>query len=207
MRRLQFILSIWFCILTIACTSANLVSHKDDSLDQANRESAQEYIKILEKYSAGDVDYNGFYNSFGFHAALLNSEVLEANVRRQAHFYLWDQSRSEDERNKLFKAAAEATSVFLSFYTPEKKDDNLSSDKSIWRVLLDVNGKRYVGKIKKLKSNLSELISLYPFHTRWNTAYLVSFPVSVSQAEVQSSKLTITGPVGSRYIDFQGKNP
>ena len=108
--------------------------------DVSARAAAVEYEKVLDKYSAGDSEYNGFYHSFGFHAALLNSDVLEANIRRQARFYMWDKTRTEEERDKLFKAASEGTAVFLSFFTPEKKDDNLSTEKSIWRVLLDVGG-------------------------------------------------------------------
>ena len=197
-------------ILVSACTSDPTQSgptHPDpEKLRTLNEKTSQaEYEKVLEKYSAGDVEYNGFYNSFGFHVALLNSELIEANVKRQAFYYMWDQVRIEAERDKAFKKAAEASDVFLSFYTPDKHDDNLTTDKSIWRVLLDFGGKRYVGKIKKLKNNLSELATLYPFHTRWNTAYLVSFPVPVSQSEAQASKLTITGPLGSRSIDFAAK--
>ena len=135
----------------------------------------------------------------------MNTELIEANVRRQAHYYMWDKTRIDEERDKLFKAASESTNIFLSFYTPEKKDDNLSTDKTIWRILLDVGGKRYVGKVKKLKNNLSEMVTLYPFHTRWNTAYLVSFPIPISQSETQTSKFTITGPMGSRNIDFPAK--
>ncbi len=199
-------LSLLVCLFVSACSSGPTHSPADDEIQKSRPTSALEYEKILEKYSAGDLDYNGFYNSFGFHAAVLNSELIEATVRHQTNYYMWDKSRSEAERDKLFKSAAESTSVFLSFFTPEKRNDNLSSDKSIWRVLLDINGKRYVGKIKKLKTNLSELLALYPFHTRWNTPYLVSFPVSVSQAETQPARLTITGPLGSRNIDFQAKS-
>ncbi len=199
-------LSLLVCLFVSACSSGPTHSPADDEIQKSRRTSALEYEKILEKYSAGDLDYNGFYNSFGFHAAVLNSELIEATVRHQTNYYMWDKSRSESERDKLFKSAAESTSVFLSFFTPEKRNDNLSSDKSIWRILLDINGKRYVGKIKKLKTNLSELLALYPFHTRWNTPYLVSFPVSVSQAETQPARLTITGPLGSRNIDFQAKS-
>ena len=198
---------IFFAQIVTACSSEPPKSENDSMQDVSGRAAAVEYEKVLDKYSAGDTEYNGFYHSFGFHAALLNSEVLEANIRRQARFYMWDKTRTEEERDKLFKAASEGTAVFLSFFTPEKKDDNLSTEKSIWRVLLDVGGKRYVGKIKKLKNNLSEMIALYPFHTRWNTAYYVTFPVSTSQAETQASKLTITGPMGSRNIDFPAKAP
>lgn len=199
-------LYLFACGLVLcACSNEPVKSEADAAKDQSNESSNSEYQKVLDKYSAGDIEYNGFYNSFGFHAAILNTELIEANVRRQAHFYMWDKTRSDEERDKLFKAAAESTNIFLSFYTPEKKDDNLSTDKTIWRILLDVGGKRYVGKIKKLKNNLSEMVTLYPFHTRWNTAYLVSFPVPVSQSETQTSKFTITGPMGSRNIDFPAK--
>lgn len=195
-----------FCFLLSACSGEQTKSENDSFQDHSDKNSSGEYEKVLDKYSAGDTEYNGFYHSFGFHAAILNSDLLEANVRLQTHFYLWDPARAELERDKIFKAAADGTSVFLSFFTPDKKNDNLASDKSIWRILLDVGGKRYVGKVKRLKNNLSEMISLYPFHTRWNTAYLVTFPIPVSQSENQVSKLTITGPMGSRNIDFPAKN-
>ncbi len=194
------------CLFLLACTSEQTKSVADIAIDQSNASSAAVYEKVLDKYSAGDTEYNGFYHSFGFHAAMINSDLIEANVKRQAFFYMWDKTRSDEERDKLFKVAAESTTVFLSFFTPEKKDDNLSTDHTIWRLLLDVNGKRYVGKVKKIKSNLSEMITLYPFHTRWNSAYLVSFPIPVSQSELQSSKFTITGPMGSRNIDFSAKS-
>jgi len=195
--------------LTLSCSSHPTISERESDVAHVETEqsSAAEYEKILDKYSTGDTEYNGFYNSFGFHVAILNSEVIEASIKRQAFFYLWDQARIDSERDKAFKAASESTDVFLSFFTPDKRDDNLATEKSIWRVLLDVGGKRYVGKIKKLKRNLSELITLYPFHTRWNTAYLVSFPIMVSQAETQNSKLTITGPLGVRSVEFSAKSP
>ncbi len=205
MKTLAFIMII--SSLSAACSSDSPKSENDSMQDVSSRAAAVEYEKVLDKYSAGDTEYNGFYHSFGFHAAILNSDLLEANIRLQSRFYMWDKTHTEQERDKLFKSAAEGTSVFLSFFTPEKKNDNLSTEKSIWRVLLDVGGKRYVGKIKKLKNNLSEMIALYPFHTRWNTAYYVTFPVPTSQAETQTSKLTITGPMGSRNIDFPAKAP
>ncbi len=205
-RKLKY-LTIALSLLTLAaCTTEEPKNDPETLRSTSDKNSQAEYEKVLDKYSGGDVEYNGFYNSFGFHAALLNSELLEAKIKRQSYYYMWDNTRTESERDKAFKAASESTDVFLSFYTPDKHDDNLTSDKSIWRVLLDLDGKRYVGKIKKLKDNLSELITLYPFHTRWNTAYLVSFPVPVSQSETHPSKLTITGPLGSRNIDFVAKN-
>jgi hypothetical protein len=193
------------CLMTLACTSESTQTDPQDLKALSEKASQEDYEKVLTQYSGGDVDYNGFYNTFGFHVAILNSELIDARIKRQAFYYMWDQGRIDSEKDKSFKKASESTDIFLSFYTPDRHDDNLTTDKSIWRVLLDAGGKRYVGKIKKLKEPLTELATLYPFHTRWNTPYLVSFPIPTSQAETQTSKLTITGPLGSRSIDFPAK--
>ena len=193
------------CLMSLACTSESTQTDAQSLKAQSEKVSEEEYEKVLTKYSGGDVEYNGFYNTFGFHVAILNSELIEARIKRQSFYYMWDQGRIDLERDKSFKKAAESTDIFLSFYTPDRHDDNLTTDKSIWRILLDVNGKRYVGKIKKLKEPLTELATLYSFHTRWNTPYLVSFPIPTSQSESQASKLTITGPLGARSIDFPAK--
>lgn len=176
------------------------------SEEQGRPESSKDYERLIETFSEGDTKYSGFYNAFEYKATLLNSAVRSALVSRQADYYQWSREKRQTEEENSNRELASETTVFLSFFTPDRKNDNLSDLKSIWRIYLDVGGRRYQGTAKKQRSLLAELQALYPYHTRWNTAYLVSFPVPTLAIETQKAIFTITGPLGSRTIEFPPVN-
>lgn len=160
------------------------------------------YDRIIESFSAGDSEYSGFYNNFEYKATLLNSSIRSALLNRQASYYQWEREKTLAEREKQQKEMAAETEVFVSFFTPDRKNDNLSDLKTIWRVYLEAGGRRYQGKVKKVRLLLAELQTLYPYHTRWNTPYSVSFSVPTTAIESQTTTLTITGPLGTRAVNF-----
>jgi hypothetical protein len=156
----------------------------------------------IDRFSDGDAQYVGFYNNFLYRATILNAQVRGALLRKQNEFYQWDRDKFSGERDKSDRNAGIETTVFLSFFTPERRNDNLSDVKSIWRVYLEAGDRRYQGKVKKLRTPLAEIIALYPYHTRWNTAYEITFPVPTPAIEAQALKLTITGPLGAKTVSF-----
>lgn len=160
------------------------------------------HSEVIEKNSSGDSEFAGLYNTFELKATVLNSQVREALIQRQAEYYQWDSGQLSTEREKSLQENSSETAVFMSFSTPERKNDNLADKKTIWRIFLDVGGKRYVGQAKKDRRLIAELQSLYPFHTRWNTPYMLTFPVAMSAIEMDAIKLTVTGPLGSRVLEF-----
>lgn len=94
------------------------------------------------------------------------------------------------------------TEVFVSFYTPEKKHDDLHKNQTLWKIFLDAGGKRYEGKAQKVKLLTSEVQGLYPFHNRFATPYTITFPVPTTALDGKEAKLTITGSVGSVAVVF-----
>lgn len=164
--------------------------------------AAEEANDDITRYSDGEAYYAGLYNTFIYRATILNGPVRAELLRKLSDFYQWDREKLTAEREKSDREFSQETTVFLSFYTPDRRNDNLSEDKSIWRVYLDVGGRRYQGKIKKIRTSLAELASLYPYHTRWNTPYDVTFPLPASAVETQASQLTITGPLGNKVVNF-----
>lgn len=160
------------------------------------------YTRAIDRFSDGDADYSGFYNKFEYKATLHNSFIRTTLLSRQNDYYQWEREKFTLERDKSAQEMATQTTVFLSFYTPDRRNDNLSDVKSIWRIYLDAGGRRYEGKIKKLRQLFAELQTLYPYHTRWNTPYLVTFPVPTNAIETQNSVLTVTGPLGTRTVKF-----
>lgn len=158
---------------------------------------------VLQEYSDGESEYVGFYNNFEYRATLKNSSVRQALLELLAQYYQWDSEKLLSERNKSLQEMASETEVFLSFYTPDRRNDNLTDPKSIWKIYLDVGDRRYEGKPRKLRRNLAELQALYPYHTRWNTPYAVVFPIPTSAIETQISVVTVTGPLGTRSVRFK----
>jgi hypothetical protein len=161
-----------------------------------------DYIKVIEAHSAGDVEYVGAYNHFNFRATLMNSTIQNAIIDRKAAIYLWNNVKKQQEMGILQADNASMTKVFISFYTPDRRDDNLASPKSIWALYLETPNGRYTGSAKKVRTSPTELMTLHPNHNRFTTAYNVEFPVALASVEGQKLKLTITGPLGTRSVEF-----
>ena len=170
-----------------------------------------DYVKFIEYFSAGDTEFNGLTNNFEYRATIENSAVREASLQHQSQYYEWDNGRIAVEREKIQKEEKDGTKMFLSFFTPDHANDNLTNMKSIWKIYLDVGPtgqtQRYEGKIKRLRTNLAELKSLYEYHTRWATSYEVEFPLPTASVDPMVSTLTITGPLGTRTSKFPAVKP
>ena len=171
--------------------------------DPNNMKVPMSHSEAIRRNSAGDSQFAGLYATFELKATVLNTAVREALIRRQAEYYQWDSAQQTSEREKALQELNSQTEFFLSFSTPERKNDNLADKKSIWRIFLDVGGRRYVGQAKKDKRLIAELQAQFPFHTRWNTSYTLTFPVSTTAIETQPMKLTMTGPLGTRVLEFR----
>lgn len=207
MIRIYVLCALGLAVGSAACTSTSNTNGSTAStpLKTSGPETIRvpkSHIEVIEANSSGDSEFAGLYNTFELKATILNSPVREALVQRQAEYYQWDTAQVSTEREKATQENSAEAAIFISFSTPERRNDNLADKKSIWRIFLDVGGRRYVGQAKKDRRLIAELQALFPFHTRWNTPYLLSFPVGMSAIENQTMKLTVTGPLGSRVLEF-----
>jgi hypothetical protein len=163
----------------------------------------KDYFATIEKSTQRRQVYDGFYATMEFSAVLLNTPSARARVDQMARIYQWDSSKYSDEKAKTESNLAKQTEIFLSFYVPERKNDDLNKSKTLWKIFLDANGKRYEGKVEKIKTNVAEINALYLGHSRWGTPYKLIFNVPTSLIESGKSKLTLTGPVGSAFVEFE----
>ena len=161
-----------------------------------------DYYSTVDKNARRKQVYDGFYATMDFSAVLLNTPTSRARVDQNARIYQWDSDKYKDEKAKAESNLAKQTEVFLSFYVPDRKNDDLNKTKTLWKIFLDANGKRYEGKAEKIKTVIAEVIAIYPQHNRWSTPYKVTFNVPTSYVEASPVKLTLTGPVGSASVDF-----
>jgi hypothetical protein len=162
-----------------------------------------EYFKVVDEYSDQASRFSGLYNLLDIQGTLLNSKVMDAQEDQLNRIYLWDEKKVIEEKSKSELRLAKETEIFLSFYSPERKSDDLNRPNSQWRVFLDVGNNRYEGKISKVKATTSELSSIYPMYNRFYTPYAVVFSVPMKTIESQPIKMTLTGSVGSATLSFK----
>lgn len=164
-------------------------------------EGRDNYIQVIEKNSAGDTQFSGVYNHFEFRATILNEEVSRAIHNRMTTFFAWDEAEADKKLDERLNANQTKTRLWVSFFTPERADDNMANKKSIWKVYLIVDGQRYKGHAKKANMNFHQAEALFPYHTRWTTPYYVDFEVPTANIGT-NPKLLVTGPLGKREVTF-----
>lgn len=186
--------------MMVAVLAAGCASTPDNPHFRTMSES--EIYGIVEEYTQNRKIYDGFMNNLDVSATLVTDEVGRALLDQGARIYQWDQNAFANEKSKAESFRAGQTEIFLSFFVPERKWDDLNKKSTNWKIFLDANGKRYEGKAVRWKTEFVEVKTFYPHHTRWGTPYKVSFPVSTRDIESTTSKLTLTGPVGTVSMDF-----
>ncbi len=164
--------------------------------------SVSDYESLIEKKSRKLEIYDGLYNQLTVQGTWLDGQITDAALSHSSRLQQWNEQKYKDEKTKAISKHTESTEFFVSFFSPERKHNDLSQNKTLWKIFLDVNGQRYEGKATKIKLLLSELQAMYPYHNRWSTPYLISFPVATSLVENKTATLTFTGAVSSAQLIF-----
>jgi len=192
-----FLLLSFLLPLTTACTTYEIAP------SGRSIKTESEYFRTIEENSDNTEKYSGLYNLFNIEATILNSKVLDAQTDQQTRLYLWDDKKAQEERVKVNERTSRETEVFMAFFTPDRKNDDAAKPKTIWRVFLDVEGRRFEGKISKIKLQMSQLIALYPYHNRFYTPYQIIFPIPIKNIENTKIQMTVTGAIGSATLTFK----
>lgn len=164
--------------------------------------SDADYQTVIEKHSEHAEIFSGLYNIVNVRATLLRPEANSAIIQKNARMYQWDRNKYEEELSKSQQKLEKETEIFVSLFTPDKKHDDLHKNKTLWKVFLDINGKRYEGKAAKIKLLTTEIQAFYPEHNTFSTPYLISFGVPAKSLQGQTAKLVLTGPVTSVTLNF-----
>lgn len=168
--------------------------------------SDSEYEKSLEEYTQRVEKFDGIQNVFTVYASLLNEAVLQKQNQFRAKFLMWSEQKQKEESEALQQNLSQKIEVFLSFYTPVAKNNDLDKAQSIWRVFLDSQGKRYVGTVSKMPGAAADIKAFYPHHEPWSSGYMVTFPVSAKQIQVEDARVLITSSLGSGEFQFKKLN-
>ena len=165
--------------------------------------SYSQYMNVIDEFTDRHQVFSGLENTVDLHGTIINSKVALSQLGYKAKIYFWEKEKYDQELKKVETDLKKQVQVFVSFYSPERRHNELIKSKDLWKIFLDVNGKRYESlKPVKIKQLVSEIQGMYHYHTRFSTPYILTFPVSSYEIEKFPSKLTVTGPVASASIDF-----
>lgn len=165
--------------------------------------SISDYEDLVSEKTKKIEIYDGLYNKLTVQATWLDSKMTDASLSHSARLSQWNEQKYKEEKSKRITHNTTNTEFFVSLYTPERKHSDLSPNKNLWKIYLEINGQRYEGKAAKMRSLLSEIQALYPHHNRWSTPYIISFPVATGLVENKSAVLTFTGAVGSAQLFYK----
>ncbi|MES2801566.1 MAG: hypothetical protein V4654_03660 [Bdellovibrionota bacterium] len=164
--------------------------------------STSEYEDLVESKTKKTEVYDGLYNKLTVQTTRLDADMSENLVAYQAKLGQWSLEKYKEEKAKIIAKHSDGTEVFMSFFTPERKHDDLSSKRTTWKVYLEVSGQRYEGKITKIKALQLDLESIYPHHNRWSSPYSVVFPVSTPSTDGKPVTITVTGPLATTQLVY-----
>ncbi len=167
-----------------------------------NDEFLENYNQEMLKYSSKDQKYAGFDTIYHVRATLLNSKLRKLQMEKAKKELQYDDREVKEEERNLLQDLSNRTKIFVSFYTPNTKTKQLTKKESLWRIFLDVDGKRYVGRVRKIKGPSAQIRSEYPVHNIWSNPYEISFDVSTFEVDKKKASLVITGKLGTSKIEF-----
>ncbi len=199
---MRAILILFFLFLALGSGCSSLENKEEGSTTFNHEFNPDNYVDTIERWTDRKIGYSGFYNAFEFHVTYLNTEVREASKRYQATYLQWSQEKLQSELKKVMDELSYDTYFFLSFFTPNLKDNNLGKKSTVWNVYLDANGRRYEGTVIKNTDEFPELIKLYPYHNRWSTPYIVKFRLPSTVSQSGAVKFTLAGPMGKAEVSF-----
>jgi hypothetical protein len=194
--------TIFVCIAAALTACATTSTSNEHGL---NLMTSSAYENLVDQWTDYVETYNGINNTVTVQATLINSEVAAAQTDQSARTYQWDQVKYDTEKKDLAERMSKETNIFVSFYSPERKWDDLAKSKTLWKMYLDVNGQRYEGKAVKSKLLPRELQSLYHYHSSFSTPYTLTFPVSTKNVDGKPVRLVLTGAVDAVTLNFPPK--
>jgi hypothetical protein len=109
-------------------------SHKDISPSpNIKLISESDYFQTIKRNARQQQVYSGLYNAIDMTAAIVNTEVSAAQVDQMARVFIWDEGKYTQEKATADGKLRKEAEFFVSFFTPERKHDDLNKNKTLWK--------------------------------------------------------------------------
>lgn len=173
------------------------------------------YKASFKKWTRKSDVYNRFVTVMLVRATYFNASFRYAYVMEYAKYYMLNKEAFKKMLKKSYSKLNNYIKFFVSVYTPNKKYNDLDSNRSIWMVYL-VNSEGDIALPLKLKPAGQKRIFLktfFPYVTEWSRQYIIKFPKYFREKtrelmispDTKWIKLIITGVSGRAELrwDFQ----
>lgn len=198
---MKLLSTVTLIVLAIALTAC--ASTQKNSLTGEPAQTLSDYRDTIEKNTRFFRKYDGFYESFRAYATYLTPEVRNAMLTRRSEFLEWDSRMFQLERDRSNQEMATQTQFFLQFYTPNSEYDDLAKNNTIWNIYLEIDGRKFQGKVKKGRNKRVDYQALFRNFDGFSTPYEVTFPVSTTDAIRHKTKLVMASSVGEAEFLFE----
>lgn len=161
-------------VMTLCCAFAQHAQAKKD----------KDYEKALKQWNRHDEVYRSsdLAATILWDATWLNPEMLDAQASLFARRYNLSASEESAKRLELESKNRGYAVFFISFFTQDRKFNDLANPAHGWQMTLESGGKKYKPLyIEKIKRPVPEDLLYYPHITHWSVGYRVSFPPEAIQ--------------------------
>jgi len=163
------------------------------------------YRQILRIWSRSAKNYEGLHNTMQAEVIVFHPRLVEQQIQYRAEIYGWNNEKIFTEAQLNVQKATEKIRGFVAFFTPERRQNNLTSKNSTWNIFLDVDQRRIPAEIKRSSTPLPELRLLYPQMTQWHVPYDIEFNVPFQTIMNKPFRIHISGPIGHQEFQFQNE--
>lgn len=199
----------FFLFFSLSCVSVkkNSIQNQGESTGDysslSKKQILSQHLKTIKSFTRKKEINRGFYNQFKVWITQLNTEVLDSLLNREALSFHWSRDEFNERRMKADQESSFQSKVVISLFTSEDWQNDLSKGKfSIWKVYLEFENVRYLGKMKRMNRTNSELKILYPHHSHFSSLYEIQFDIPMSRVEQETSKVILTSHLGTVEVLF-----
>ncbi len=191
------------------------IVYKNNVLSKNNTYKQVIKYKSVLKYATKKIDvynYNNLSTVMFLRATYFDKTFDYAYTKKYSEYYLLDKKAFKRKLNKLYRRSNKYVKFFISVYTPNIRNNNFSSNRSIWLIYLSNNKKESVLpiKIKPAEQKGALLEHFFPYITKWSKQYIVEFPRYYDKKKKELMvtkktkwlKLTITGVKGRAILKW-----
>lgn len=162
------------------------------------------YKKALKQHTESQEIYQreDFHASLSWHATWLKPAFLEAMSYEHAKIYNLNSNERITYLKDLQREYADFDVFFVSFYSYDRKESDLASLRTVWKLRLEGEGDQYYSpaKFEKVAKPNTYLKRMFPYINTWSNHYYVFFPKS---GFGKSAKLSVRGPTGKGHLTWK----
>ena len=185
----------------VACTQSPHKSYQHQKNPYFS--NSRDYEKSIKTFTQKREGYHGLYNTFQVWMTIMNSFVTDSLLRKRASFLKWNRETFHQESLKASQELSSESKITFSLFTPKNSFNDLNKGKkSIWKIYLEIEGERYIGRAKKIDFPSAEQQILFPHHSRFSSLYEVHFDVPMTKVEKNLVWVTLTSSLGSAKVSF-----